>query len=312
MRGNIPASPGPPTSPGLATNRPTGPSLPRQLLALPGLVRFSHTLFALPFAFAGAFLAARLHGAPGAWTWVLILLAMVAARSAAMGYNRLVDRDLDARNPRTTGRHLPRGLVTPVVVRGFVLFWSIVFVFAADTLNRLCGILSIVALVVVFAYSWMKRLTPFSHFVLGLALACAPIGGFLAVAGRFEAAPLVLGLAVLLWVAGFDVIYATLDVDFDRRTGLHSIPARLGVPRALRLSAAFHAGTVAALAGAGLLAGLGWPWYAGVGLVAAVLAYEHGIVRPDDLSRVNAAFFHANAAVSALVCAAAAADWALA
>ncbi|MCI0341427.1 MAG: putative 4-hydroxybenzoate polyprenyltransferase [Planctomycetales bacterium] len=288
------------------------PPIAHQLLALPALVRFSHTLFALPFAVAGALLAARLHGAPSAGTWGLILLAMIAARSAAMAYNRLVDRDLDARNPRTEGRHLPRGLVTPGLVRAFIAFWALVFFVAARALNELCGWLSLVALVVIFAYSWTKRLTALSHFVLGLALACAPIGGFLAVAGRFEAAPLTLGLAVLLWVAGFDVIYATLDVDYDRRAGLHSIPARLGVPKALRLSALLHAGTVAALGATGLLAGLSWPWYAGIGLVAAVLATEHAIVRPEDLSRVNTAFFHANVAVSALVCAAVGADWALA
>ena len=291
---------------------PASPPLAAQIRALPGLVRFSHTLFALPFALAGALLAARLHGAPPWMTWVLVCVAMVCARTAAMAWNRLVDRRFDAANPRTAGRHLPRGLVSPPVAAAVTLAAAAGLVASAFALNPLCGWLSPVALAITLGYSWTKRVTAASHLVLGLGLACAPVGAWLAVTGAFAVPPLVLGLAVLLWVAGFDVIYATQDVDFDRGAGLHSMPARLGVPVALRLSAVLHAGTVAALAATGIAAGLGWPFFAGVAVAAALLAWEHALVRPDDLARVNTAFFTANACVSALVLAAVGADWALA
>lgn len=288
------------------------PPLAAQLGALPGLVRFSHTVFALPFALAGALLAARLRGAPPWTTWVLVCVAMVCARTAAMAWNRLVDRRFDAANPRTAGRHLPRGLVTPAVAAAVTLAAAAGLVAAAFALNRLCGWLSPVALAITLGYSWTKRITAASHLVLGLGLACAPIGAWLAVTGAFAVPPLLLGSAVLLWVAGFDVIYATQDVAFDRGAGLHSLPARLGVAPALRLSAVLHAGTVAALVATGVAAGLGWPYFAGVGAAALLLAWEHALVRPDDLQRVNTAFFTANACVSALVLAAVGADWAMA
>ncbi len=290
----------------------SGPSLASQLRALPGLVRFSHTIFALPFAIVGALLAGRVAGAPPWLTWVWIGAAMVLARSAALGFNRLVDRRIDAANPRTENRHLPAGTMTPALVGGFVLACVAGFVAVAFAINPLCGWLSPVALVITLGYSLTKRFTALSHWVLGLGLACAPVGAWLAVTGEFAAPPLLLGLAVLFWVAGFDIIYATQDVDFDRKAGLYSIPARLGVPRALRLSAVLHAGTVAALVGTGLAAGLGWPYYVGVAATAALLVYEHALVRPDDLTRVNAAFFTANALVSLLLLGAVAADWALA
>ncbi|MHC5021109.1 MAG: UbiA-like polyprenyltransferase [Planctomycetota bacterium] len=286
------------------------PPVTKQLAELPGLVRFSHTIFALPFAFAGALLAARTQGAwPPAAVWGWIVAAMVLARTAAMGFNRLADRTIDAANPRTEGRHLPAGKVTPAFVTGVVACCAVGFVAVSYAINPLCGRLSPVALLFVLGYSFMKRVTAFAHMVLGLALACAPIGAWLAVTGAFHAAPLWLGGAVLLWVSGFDIIYATMDTEYDQQAGLHSMPSRLGVARALKLAALLHLLTVGAFVGAGWAAGLGWPYYTGVGLAAALLAYEHAIVKPDDLGRVNAAFFNANAVISVLILAAVGADW---
>jgi 4-hydroxybenzoate polyprenyltransferase len=253
------------------------------------MIRFSHSVFALPFALTAATLAARERGITGGQVlWIVV--AMVAARSAAMGFNRLADRAHDAENPRTTLRELPRGVLSAGEVIVFVGLSAAVFVLAAAMLNPLCLALSPVALAIVLGYSYTKRFTAASHLVLGLALAVAPVGAWLAVRGRFEAPPLVLALAVLLWVAGFDTIYACQDVDFDRAAGLHSLPARIGVARALGLARAMHAGAVA------LLAALYWvvplhPLYlAGVAGVAALLVWEHSLVRPTDLGRVMQAF----------------------
>jgi len=253
------------------------------------MIRFSHSVFALPFALTGAALAARGHPV-GARQVALIVVAMVAARSAAMGFNRLADRAIDARNPRTAGRELPRGVLSARQVMGFVALSSAVFVSAAAMLNPLCFALSPVALAIVFGYSYTKRFTAASHLVLGLALAVAPVGAWLAVRGRFGWPPVVLALAVLLWVAGFDTIYACQDVDFDRASGLHSLPARIGVERALLLSRIMHAGAVL------LLLALYWvvplhPLYlGGVAGVGALIAWEQSLVRPADLSRVMQAF----------------------
>jgi 4-hydroxybenzoate polyprenyltransferase len=256
------------------------------------MIRFSHSIFALPFALA-AFLLATGGALPGR-TLFWVVVAMVGARSAAMGFNRLADHHLDALNPRTAGRELPRGLLSRAQVWAFVLASSALLVAAAFFLNPLCLALSPLALAIVFGYSYTKRFTALSHLVLGLGLAVAPVGAWLAVRGAFAAAPLALGGAVLCWVAGFDVIYACQDVDFDRAQGLHSLPARLGVARALLLARVLHVVTV------GLLLALWWlvplhPVYlAGVAGVALLLAYEHSLVRADDLSRVNAAFFTVN------------------
>jgi len=253
------------------------------------MIRFSHSVFALPFAMTSAVLAAREGGVEArqiAW----IVVAMVAARSAAMGVNRLVDQAIDSRNPRTAGRELPRGVLSRGEAWVFVAISTAAFLLAAALLNPLCLALAPLALLIVFGYSYTKRFTAASQLVLGLSLAVAPVGAWLAIRGRFEAVPLLLGGAVVLWVAGFDTIYACQDADFDRREGLHSIPARLGVPRALVLARALHVGAIVLLIGFFRIAPLHPLYLAGVAIVAGLLAWEHTLVRPDDLSRVMEAF----------------------
>jgi 4-hydroxybenzoate polyprenyltransferase len=263
------------------------------------MVKFSHSIFALPFALSGAALAAARFGIT--WRQALwVVVAMVCARNAAMGFNRLADEAIDARNPRTAGRELPRGLLSRTAVAGFTILLAIGFVAAAFQLNRLCGLLSPVALAVVLGYSYTKRFTWASHLVLGLALAMAPMGGWLAVAGRFSAIPWLLSLAVCLWVAGFDTIYACQDFEFDRAEGLRSIPERFGVAGALSIARAFHAAAVVALVAVGLAAELHPAYHAGVAVIAAVLVWEHRLVRADDLSRIGVAFLNANAMISVL------------
>ncbi len=261
------------------------------------MVRLSHSVFALPFAFAGAALAAARYGVTTRQA-LLVLVAMVAARNAALGFNRLADEGYDALNPRTAGRELPRGALSRGAVWAFTLALGAVFVLAAFGLNPLCGILSPAALAVAFGYSYTKRFTWTTHFVLGLALAMAPMGGWLAVAGRFAVEPWLLSAAVLLWVAGFDIVYACQDADFDRRFGLYSIPARYGVRRALLLARLLHAGALGALASVGVLAGLHPAYWFGLAGIGALMAWGHGLVRPDDLSRAGFAFMNLNGAVS--------------
>ena len=263
------------------------------------MVKLPHSVFALPFAFAGAVLAARGHGiTAGQVGW--IVLAMVSARNAAMGFNRLADHDYDARNPRTAGRELPAGVLGRPAVWAFTIALSVVFVVASFALNRACGWLSPVALAIVFAYSYTKRFTWASHLVLGLALAIAPVGGWLAVRGELGVVPWLLAGAVLLWVAGFDVLYACQDIGFDRAEGLRSIPVRFGLAGALRWARGLHAGAVVLLALVGWAAGLGAVHAVGVALIAVVLGVEHRLVREDDLSRIGVAFFGLNAAVGVL------------
>jgi 4-hydroxybenzoate polyprenyltransferase len=253
------------------------------------MIRFSHSVFALPFALASASLAARLAEVTARQVlWIVV--AMVAARSAAMGFNRLVDRAIDARNPRTAGRELPKGVLSTREVTLFVAVSTAAFGLAAAMLNPLCLALSPVALAIVFGYSYTKRFTAASHLVLGLSLSVAPVGAWLAITGRFHPAPLVLAGAVLLWVAGFDTIYACQDASFDRAAGLHSIPARLGVARALALSRAMHVVAVALLAGLYWLSPLHSVYLVGVAVIGGLLAWEHTLVRADDLSRVMQAF----------------------
>lgn len=263
------------------------------------MVKIEHTLFALPFAFLGAFFAAR--GFPRAWDAFWILVAMVGARSAAMAFNRLVDMRYDARNPRTAMRALPAGLVSRAFVIGFVVAASGVFVLAARMLNPLAFALSPAALALVFFYSYTKRFTWLSHFVLGLALACAPMGAWVAIRGTVELLPAMLGLAVVLWVAGLDIIYACQDVEFDRRELLRSIPGRFGVAGALWISALLHLAMVALLAVLFVGEGLGAVALGGLGLTAVLLAWEHSLVKPSDLSRVNTAFFTVNGWISVLL-----------
>ena len=260
------------------------------------MVKFSHSVFALPFALASAALAAEETTRWRDVAWIVV--AMVGARSAAMGFNRLADHEIDARNPRTAGRELPRGALRRAEVWAFVALSAAVLVLAAAMLNPLCLALSPVALAIVFGYSYTKRFTALSHLFLGLGLAVAPVGAWLAIRGEFATTPIVLGLAVLGWVAGFDTIYACQDVAFDRAAGLHSLPARLGVARALLVSRVLHVVAVGLLAFVYRLAPLHPLYLAGVAGVAALLLYEHSLVRADDLSRVDAAFFAVNGWIS--------------
>ncbi len=259
------------------------------------LVRFSHSVFALPFALCGAWLAAG--GVPGLRTLGLIVLCAVAARTAAMAFNRVADARIDARNPRTAQREIPAGRISSRAAVALVLGSVALFVAGAFALNTLAGWLAFPVLVVLLGYSWMKRVHWSAHLVLGLALGLAPLGAWIAVRGAIDGSVvpvLWLALAVLSWVAGFDLIYACQDADFDRSSGLHSIPARFGVARALSLSAWLHALTLAALVLVGRSAGLSWIWWGALVLAGLLLVWEHRLVRPDDLSRVNLAFFTLN------------------
>ncbi|MFM7281784.1 MAG: UbiA-like polyprenyltransferase [Planctomycetia bacterium] len=260
-----------------------------------GLVRFSHSIFALPFAMSGAWLAAR--GLPAPRVLALVLVCALAARTAAMAFNRLVDAGLDARNPRTQQREIPAGKVSKSAARVLIALSALIFVGASFLLNTLAGWLSLPVLGVLLCYSYMKRIHWSAHLVLGLALAIAPLGAYIAVKGAIESDvwPVVwLAVAVLTWVAGFDLIYACQDADFDRAEGLRSIPARFGIAPALVLSALLHVLTLAALVLTGWTGGLSWAWWIALALSALLLFYEHWIVRPDDLSRVNMAFFTLN------------------
>jgi 4-hydroxybenzoate polyprenyltransferase len=261
------------------------------------MIKFSHSVFALPFALASAALAADENTRWTHLAWIVV--AMVGARSAAMGFNRLADHEIDARNPRTAGRELPRGVLRRGEVWGFVALSAGALVLAAAMLNPLCLLLSPLALAIVFGYSYTKRVTALSHLVLGTGLALAPVGAWLALRGGFAAAPVVLGLAVLCWVAGFDTIYACQDAAFDRASGLHSLPARLGVARALAIARALHVLAVVLLVLVYRLTPLHPLYLVGVAGVAALLVYEHSLVRADDLSRVDAAFFAVNGWISA-------------
>jgi 4-hydroxybenzoate polyprenyltransferase len=253
-------------------------------------VRFSHSVFALPFAFTGALLAARTQTVTW-WHVAWIVVAMVAARSAAMGFNRLVDAAWDARNPRTAMREIPRGVISRGQAIAFVVISSAAFVFAAGQLNWVCLVLSPVALAIVFWYSLAKRYTTWTQVFLGLAMAVAPVGGWLAVGGAPAAwEPWLLALAIGLWVGGFDILYACQDVEFDRAHGLRSIPARFGVARALRISRAMHVSTVLAMALLAVVAPLGAVYLAGVALVGVLLWYEQSLVSATDLSQVKRAF----------------------
>jgi len=269
------------------------------------LVTFAHTIFALPFALLAAVLAAR--GLPPLPVLLWILVAMVGARSAAMAFNRIVDREIDAVNPRTRAREIPAGRVSVAAASVFCALSAAVFVFAASRLNPLCFALSPVALLVVFGYSYTKRVTALAHLVLGLGLAIAPVGAWIAVTGAFAAPPVVLGLSVLFWVAGFDVIYSLQDEAFDREHKLFSLPARLGARRALNVSTAFHALSLALLYGVFVLVDGGLLFGLGVVLAGVFLVRQHVLAKPGDLSRVNGAFFTANGwlSVAVFVCGAA-------
>ncbi len=264
------------------------------------MIKIEHTIFALPFAFLGAVLAAK--GLP-VWNQILwIVVAMVGARSAAMAFNRLVDREFDAANPRTEMRAIPAGLLSAQFVALFTIASAALFFLAAFMLNRLTLILSPVALASILFYSYTKRFTAFSHLVLGWCLSIAPTGAWIAVRGAIDSpTPLLLSLAVMLWTAGFDIVYACQDRDFDEQAGLRSIPQKFGVARALWISRGLHAAMFAALAVIYSLTGLHWIGLLGIIATALLLIYQHRLVRADDLSRLNMAFFTTNAYVSVIL-----------
>jgi len=257
------------------------------------MIKFQHTIFALPFAMI-ALVSAPGEGWPPLRVWLLVLLAMVAARTAAMAFNRLVDHRLDALNPRTADRSLPRGRLSRRFVWLVTLVASAVFVLAAGLLNSLCLLLTLPTLGVLLGYSLTKRFTAAAHLWLGAALGIAPIGAWIAVSGRLDLAPVVLGVAVMLWVAGFDIIYSLQDEVFDRSAGLHSIPATLGAHKALNLTRILHILSLAGFAAFAVFSGGGTLRWSAVVAAATMLGWQHTLVTPDDLSRVNAAFFTAN------------------
>jgi len=260
------------------------------------MIKFEHTIFALPYAVMSAFLAS--NGWPNFFKILWIIVAMVGARSCAMAFNRIVDLKYDKINPRTSNRALPAGLIKISSVWAFTIASALLFVVAAYMLNRLAFVLSPVALLVILSYSCSKRFTTMTHLWLGLSLAIAPVGAWIAIKGEFAFVPILLGLAVMLWTAGFDIIYACQDKDFDEKFRIHSIPKRFGIKRALQISYAMHLITVLVLLSLPLLTELKYIYLSGVGLVSILLVYEHAIVKPDDLSRVNLAFFTLNGMVS--------------
>ncbi len=268
----------------------------RKLKIILDMIKFEHTVFALPFAIMSAFIAS--DGLPPIDKCAWIFLAMVGARSCAMAFNRLVDAKIDGDNPRTSMRAIPAGLITTGSVWIFTVASAALLVFSAYKLNPLAFALSPLALGISMGYSYTKRFTSLSHFWLGLSLSIAPIGAWIAVKGEFDWIPMLLGLSVLLWTAGFDIIYACQDLQFDRKNRLHSIPARVGIRKALWLSSALHLLTVSILVGLAVLTNLSTLYLIGVGIVTFILIYEHAIVRPNDLSRVNLAFFTLNGMVS--------------
>jgi 4-hydroxybenzoate polyprenyltransferase len=277
------------------------------------LVKFSHTIFAMPFAMIGLFLGGtygkpvydsylqnQLYGYlhPFVVTALLVIICMVTARSAAMAFNRYLDRAFDAKNPRTAIREIPKGIISPESALRFVILNCILFVVATWFINPLCFYLSPVALFVILFYSYTKRFTMLCHLVLGLGLSLAPIGAYLAVTGVFDLLPILFSLSVIFWVSGFDIIYAMQDVDFDQSQKLHSIPASLGKERALHLSTLLHVLSAACIIAAGMYGNFHWLYWIGAFVFCGMLIYQHSIVKPNDLSRVNIAFMTANGIAS--------------
>jgi len=263
------------------------------------MIKFSHTIFALPFALTGALLAAG--GIPSGEKIFWIVMAMVGARTAAMGLNRLIDAEIDGRNPRTSGRAIPAGLLGKGTVAGFIILSILLLLYAAARLNPLCLKLAPVALFFLVLYSYCKRFTALAHIVLGLCLGAAPVGAWIAIRGEVSPAPVLLGLAVLFWVAGFDILYALQDLEFDRQAGLHSIPVKLGVSGSLRLSRIFSVIMVALLIVVHLLLQAGPFFLAGIVLAALLLAYEQWLLRDGDLSKLDMAFFTMNGYISIII-----------
>ncbi len=265
------------------------------------LVVFAHTVFAMPFALTGFFLATEYSGFPFKWTTLLlVLLCMVFARNAAMGFNRWADRHIDGRNPRTTTREIPSGIISGKAALVFSILNGILFMVTTGFLNPLCLYLSPVALAVILGYSYAKRFTMLCHLILGLGLSLAPIGAYIAVAGQFHWLPLLFSGVVLTWVGGFDVIYALQDEEFDKSNNLHSIPSHVGIKRALAWSVFFHSITFSLLTIIGLAARFGYFFWIGAALFILLLIYQHRIVKPDNLSRVNRAFGTTNGIASVI------------
>jgi 4-hydroxybenzoate polyprenyltransferase len=287
----------------------TSPSVVSQVRSFATLVRLSHTVFALPFALVSLLVATE--GSPPGRVLLLVVLAVVAARTAAMAYNRYRDRDIDAANPRTANREIPRGVVTPAAALGLTIVASGCFCVCSGLLGPACGWLAPIALLWLLGYSHAKRFSSLCHLWLGVALGLAPLAAWLAADGEWSQrllAPAVLGVAVALWVAGFDVLYACQDEAFDRAFGLHSLPARLGAARAMWISRGCHLVAAVGFAVFGCLASLGVGWYCGVVVAAALLVVQHRLLRPTDLARIQAAFFTANGAIAVLLLVAAMGD----
>ena len=279
------------------------------------LVKFSHTIFAMPFAMIGFFLGTiqtnrsqiiGLNWSTQTWSmwqvlllkFFLVLVCMVTARSAAMAFNRYLDRSFDAKNPRTAIREIPKGIISPNSALRFVILSSTVFVLAAFCINPICFFLSPVALFVILFYSFTKRFTALCHLVLGLGLSLAPIGAYLAVTGHFSLLPVLFSLAVIFWVSGFDIIYALQDIDFDQSQNLYSIPSLLGIKNALKVSELLHVLSAAAVISAGFYGEFHWLYWVGIFVFCGMLIYQHTIVKPNDLSKVNIAFMTANGIAS--------------
>lgn len=272
----------------------------RKIKIILEMIKFEHTIFALPFAIMSAFLAS--NGFPKAQKLLWILTAMIGARSCAMAFNRLADFEYDKLNPRTKNRALPMGLISKKAVWIFNIFMAGILIFSAYMLNPLAFALSPLAILIITGYSYSKRFTSISHFWLGFSLAIAPVGTWIAIKSEFALISLLLGVAVLLWTAGFDIIYGCQDVDFDKKYKLYSIPKKIGIRSALAISSALHIVMIILLISLPLYAPeLNYIYYLGVAIVAAILFYEHSIVKPHDLSRVNLAFFTLNGAVSMIL-----------
>jgi 4-hydroxybenzoate polyprenyltransferase len=275
------------------------PRASRKLAHVADAIKFEHTVFALPFAYIAMVLAA--HGWPGGWTVLWVTAAMVGGRTCAMATNRVVDRVIDARNPRTAGRHLPRGILGAGEMKLLAAAGAALMFVAAAMLNPLCLMLSPLALLFLIGYSYTKRFTWTSHWILGFTDGIAAAGGWIAVTGRFDAPALVLWFALTVWIAGFDLIYACQDVEFDRANGLYSVPARFGIPAALWVARINHLLTAAALALLGVLSALGAFFWIGWLVVVGLLIYEHSLVSPRDLSKLDMAFFNVNGYIAVVV-----------
>ncbi len=267
------------------------------------LVKFSHTIFAMPFALIGFFLGVMkipsgFSFQPLALKFFLVIVCMISARSAAMAFNRFLDRSFDAKNPRTAIREIPKGIISANSALRFVIAASILFILATYFINTICFYLSPVALFVILFYSYTKRFTPLCHLVLGIGLSLAPIGAYLAVTGIFAVLPILFSLSVIFWVSGFDVIYALQDVEFDQSQQLYSIPSTVGKEKALRVSELFHLLSAACVIAAGVYGNFHWIYWIGILVFVGMLVYQHSIVKPNDLSKVNIAFMTANGIAS--------------